>query len=122
MQVACVLYDRFAALDIIGPHDALNAVPDIESVFVAEEAGPVSNEDGSVTLVAQRSLAEMSAPDVIVIPGGYGTRALLEHEPMLDWIRQVHETTTWTTSVCTGSLLLAAAGLLDGAPATTFWG
>jgi putative intracellular protease/amidase len=122
MQVACVLYDRFAALDIIGPHDALNAVPDIESVFVAEEAGPVSNEDGSVTLVAQRSLAEMSAPDVIVIPGGYGTRALLEHEPLLDWIRQVHETTTWTTSVCTGSLLLAAAGLLDGAPATTFWG
>jgi transcriptional regulator GlxA family with amidase domain len=122
MQVACVLYDRFAALDIIGPHDALNAVPDIESVFVAEEAGPVSNEDGSVTLIAQRSLSEVTSPDVIVVPGGYGTRALLEHEPLLGWIRQVHETTTWTTSVCTGALLLGAAGLLDGVPATTFWG
>jgi putative intracellular protease/amidase len=122
MQVACVLYDRFAALDIIGPHDALNAVPDIESVFVAEEAGPVSNEDGSVTLIAQRSLSEVTSPDVIVVPGGYGTRALLTHEPLLDWIRQVHETTTWTTSVCTGALLLGAAGLLEGIPATTFWG
>ncbi len=122
MQVACVLYDKFAALDIIGPHDALNAVPDVESFFVAEQAGPVSNEDGSVTLMAQRSFAEVTSPDVIVVPGGYGTRALLEHEPTLDWIRQVHETTTWTTSVCTGSLLLAAAGLLDGAPATTYWG
>jgi putative intracellular protease/amidase len=122
MQIACLLYDRFAALDIVGPYDVFNAVPDTEVVFVAEEAGPVANEDGGLTMVVQKSLADVPSPDVLVIPGGYGTRALLEYEPLLSWIRKVHETSTWTTSVCTGSLVLAAAGLLDGAPATTFWG
>jgi putative intracellular protease/amidase len=121
MQVACLLYHRFTALDIVGPHDALNVLPDVETVFVAEEPGPVENEDGSLSLIAQRSLDEVTAPDLLIIPGGYGTRALLEHEPLLDWIRGVHRTTTWTTSVCTGALLLAAAGLLEGKRATTFW-
>jgi putative intracellular protease/amidase len=121
MQVACLLYDRFTALDIVGPHDALNVLPDVETVFVAERAGPVSNEDGSLTLIAERSLSEVSEPEILVVPGGYGTRALLEHEPLLGWIRRVHERTRWTTSVCTGALLLAAAGLLNGKRATTFW-
>jgi putative intracellular protease/amidase len=122
MQVACLLYQRFTALDIVGPHEVLNALPDVETVFVAEEAGPVENEDGSLTLTAQRALGEVEDPEILVVPGGYGTRALLQHEPLLEWIRGVHERTTWTTSVCTGSLLLAAAGLLQGMPATTFWG
>jgi transcriptional regulator GlxA family with amidase domain len=121
MQIAYLLYDRFTALDITGPHEVLNSVPGNESIFVAENRGPVRNESDSLSLVADASLAEVPNPDVLVVPGGYGTRALLEHEPLLGWIREVHETTTWTTSVCTGGLLLAAAGLLDGTPATTHW-
>jgi putative intracellular protease/amidase len=121
MQIAYLLYPRFTALDLVGPHDVLNNVPGTESVLVAERPGPVRNESGDLALVADRSLDEVARPDVVVVPGGFGTRALLEHEPLLDWLRRVHETTTWTTSVCTGSLLLAAAGLLEGAPATTHW-
>ncbi|MGZ5312892.1 MAG: DJ-1/PfpI family protein [Solirubrobacterales bacterium] len=121
MQVAYLLYDRFTALDIIGPHDVLNSVPGTESVFVAETAGPVRNESDTLSLVADRSIGEVTSPDIVVVPGGFGNRTLLEHEPLHAWIREVHETSTWTTSVCTGSLLLAAAGLLDGAPATTHW-
>jgi transcriptional regulator GlxA family with amidase domain len=121
MQIAYLLYDRFTALDITGPHEVLNSVPGNESIFVAENRGPIRNESDTLSLVADASLAEVPNPDVLVVPGGYGTRALLEHEPLLGWIREVHETTTWTTSVCTGALLLAAAGLLDGAPATTHW-
>ncbi len=121
MQIAYLLYDRFTALDITGPHEVLNSVPGNESVFVAETVGPVRNESDTLSLVADASLDEVRSPDILVVPGGFGTRALLEHEPLLEWIREVHEGTTWTTSVCTGSLLLAAAGLLDGAPATTHW-
>ncbi len=121
MQVAYLLYDRFTALDITGPYEVLSSVPGTESVFVAEQPGPVRNERGTLALVADRSLEEVPAPDVIVVPGGFGTRRLFDREPLLAWLRQVHETTTWTTSVCTGSLLLAAAGLLDGVPATTHW-
>jgi transcriptional regulator GlxA family with amidase domain len=121
VQVAYVLYDRFTALDITGPHDVLNSVPGIESIFVAEESGPVRNESDTLSLFADASLDQVTRPDIIVVPGGFGTRAQLEHEPLLSWLRQAHETSAWTTSVCTGSLLLAAAGLLDGAPATTHW-
>lgn len=121
MQVACLLYDRFTALDIVGPYDVLNSLPEVEPVFVAEQAGPVRNESGTLALHADRTLAQVTRPDIVVVPGGLGTRALLDHEPLLSWLRGVHATTTWTTSVCTGSLLLAAAGLLDGAPATTHW-
>lgn len=121
MQVAYLLYDRFTALDITGPHEVLNGLPEAESVFVAERPGPVRNESGSLALVADRTLDEVPHPDIVVVPGGFGTRVLLEHRPLLDWLRTAHETSSWTTSVCTGALLLAAAGLLDGAPATTHW-
>ena len=121
MQVAYLLYDRFTALDIIGPHDVLKSVPGNESIFVAEQAGPVRNESDTLSLVADASIDEVRSPEIVVVPGGFGTRVLLDHQPLLSWLRQVHETSTWTTSVCTGSLLLAAAGLLKGAPATTHW-
>lgn len=135
MQIAYLLYDRFTALDITGPHDVLNSVPGNESLLVAEKRGPVRNESDTLSLVADASIDEVRTPDILVVPGGFGTRALIEGaaqakpssdpfngaEPLLDWIREVHESTTWTTSVCTGSLLLAAAGLLDDAPATTHW-
>jgi putative intracellular protease/amidase len=121
MQIAYLLYDRFTALDITGPHDVLNSVPGNESVFVAERPGPVRNESDTLSLVADASLDEVTSPDIVVVPGGFGNRMLLDHEPLHEWIRAVHETTSFTTSVCTGSLLLAAAGLLDGLPATTHW-
>jgi len=121
MQIAYLLYDRFTALDVTGPHDVLNSVPGNESIFVAEQPGPIRNESDTLSLVADASLDEVTSPDIVVIPGGFGNRLLLEHEPLHEWIRGVHETSTWTTSVCTGSLLLAAAGLLDGVPATTHW-
>ena len=121
MQIAYLLYDRFTALDITGPHDVLNSVPGNEAIFVAEERGPIRNESDTLSLVADASLAEVQSPDIVVVPGGFGNRMLLEHEPLHEWIRTVHETSTWTTSVCTGSLLLAAARLLDGVPATTHW-
>jgi putative intracellular protease/amidase len=121
MQIAYLLYDRFTALDIIGPHDVLNSVPGNESIFVAEERGPIRNESDTLSMVADASIDEVRSPDIVVVPGGYGNRVLLEHEPLHEWIRAVHENTTWTTSVCTGSLLLAAAGLLEGVPATSHW-
>ena len=121
MLAAFVLYDRFTALDITGPYEVLNSVPMIESVFVAERTGPVRNESGTLAITADRSFSEMPASDIVIVPGGFGTRALLAHEPILSWLRAAHETSRWTTSVCTGSLLLAAAGLLDGKRATSHW-
>jgi transcriptional regulator GlxA family with amidase domain len=121
MQVAFLLYDRFTALDVAGPYEVLASVPGTESVLVAEQAGLVRNDHDSLAISAERSLDEVTAPDIVVVPGGLGTRLLLAHEPLLGWLRRAHETAAWTTSVCTGSLLLAAAGLLEGAPATTHW-
>jgi putative intracellular protease/amidase len=121
MQTAFLLYDRFTALDVVGPYEVLASVPGAETVLVAERAGPVRNDHDTLAISAECSLDEVSAPDIVVVPGGLGTRLLLEHEPLLGWLRRVHERTEWTTSVCTGSLLLAAAGLLKDAPATTHW-
>ena len=121
MQIAYLLYDRFTALDIVGPHEVFNSVPGNESIFVAEKTGPVRNESDTLSMVADASIDEIRSPEIVVVPGGYGNRVLLEHEPLHEWIRDVHETSTWTTSVCTGALLLAAAGLLDDVPATTHW-
>lgn len=121
MQIAFVLYDGFTALDITGPYDVLRNLPACAPVFVAERPGPVRDESGTLALVADRPLGDLTAPEIVVVPGGFGTRLLLDHEPLLAWLRDAHESTHWTTSVCTGSLLLAAAGLLDGAPAATHW-
>lgn len=121
MQIAIVLFDRFTALDAVGPYETLGRLPDARTVFVAEQAGPVRTDTGNLALVADRTLAEVSSPDVVVVPGGPGQTAQMENGVLLDWLRAVDAGSAWTTSVCTGSLLLAAAGLLDGRRATSHW-
>ncbi|GAA2315184.1 DJ-1/PfpI family protein [Streptomyces hawaiiensis] len=121
MQIAIVLYDRFTALDAVGPYETLGRLPDAETVFVAEEAGPVRNDSGNLAITADRALADVPHPDIIVVPGGPGPLPLAADGPLLTWLRTADATSTWTTSVCTGSLLLAAAGLLRGRRATSHW-
>ena len=121
MQIVIPLYDRFTALDAIGPYEVLARLPGADVRFAAVTPGPVSTDTGVVTLQVAHTLADLPAPDVVVVPGGPGTRSMLADEPLIGWLRAVHPTTTWTTSVCTGSLLLAAAGILDGLEATTHW-
>ena len=122
MEIAIPIFDRLTALDAVGPYEVLARLPDARVRYVAQEPGPKQTETKMLTLVAEAALEDVPSPDVLVVPGGFGTRPLMEDQGMLDWIRGVHETSEWTTSVCTGSLLLAAAGLLDGLEATTHWG
>jgi transcriptional regulator GlxA family with amidase domain len=121
MRTAIVLYDRFTALDAIGPYEVLSRLPGAEVVFVAPTAGPVRTDSGMLTVQAERALSELPDPDVVLVPGGPGEVAQRAGGETLEWLRQADRTSTWTTSVCTGSLILAAAGLLDGRPATGHW-
>ncbi|KAB2975866.1 DJ-1/PfpI family protein [Streptomyces sp. SS1-1] len=121
MQIAMVLYDRFTALDVVGPYEALSRLPDARVDFVAERAGPVRADTGFLTLTADKALADVPHPDVVVVPGGPGTFTEIENETFLDWLRTADATTAWTTSVCSGSLLLAAAGLLRDRRAASHW-
>ncbi|MFC8537627.1 DJ-1/PfpI family protein [Streptomyces sp. NPDC057249] len=121
MQIAIALYDRFTALDAVGPYEILSRAPGAETVFVAERAGAVRNDSGTLELVAHRTFEQVPAPDLVIVPGGPGQYHQMENENLLGWLRRVDETTTWTTSVCSGSLLLAAAGLLRGRRATSHW-
>ncbi|HEX5224453.1 MAG TPA: DJ-1/PfpI family protein, partial [Solirubrobacteraceae bacterium] len=121
MDIAILLYDRVTALDAIGPYEVLSRLPGARVTFVAAEAGPVRTDSGMLTLLAERSIAEVRAPEIVLVPGGPGEVAARAGESVLEWLRTVHETSTWTTSVCTGSLILAAAGLLEGRPATSHW-
>lgn len=122
MQIAIPIYPGFTALDAIGPYDVLSRMPGAEVVICAVEPGEKRTESGILGVVADRSLDDVPSPDVIVVPGGTGNRRLLDPDnPLPRWIADVHQGTEWTTSVCTGSLLLAVAGVLDGVEATTHW-
>ena len=121
MNIAIPLFDRLTALDAVGPYEVLSRLPGATVHFIAETTGPKRTETKMLALVADRTLDELPEPEVIVVPGGYGTRALMKNEAFLGWLRHAHAHAEWTTSVCTGSLLLAAAGILDGKEATTHW-
>jgi putative intracellular protease/amidase len=121
MQIACFLFDGITALDIVGPYEVLQRIPDADVRFVAKQAGEVRTDNKFLALVADYSVDEVTNPDVVVVPGGFATRALEHDEETLDWIRAVDTGSTWTTSVCTGSMLLASAGLLEGKEATSHW-
>jgi transcriptional regulator GlxA family with amidase domain len=120
--IAIPLFPQFTALDGIGPYEVLQRIPEYTVTFVGHERGVVRSDNGFLGIEVDATFEELARPDVIVFPGGVGTRPLLGDERVLDWLRHAHETTTFTTSVCTGSLVLAAAGLLDGLDATTHWG
>jgi transcriptional regulator GlxA family with amidase domain len=121
MNVAIPVFDGLTALDAVGPYEVLSRLPGAKVSFIAAEAGPVRTETGMLTILPEALLGESLDPEVVVVPGGRGTRRLMGEDSFLAWLRRVHETSLWTTSVCTGSLLLAAAGLLEGLEATTHW-
>jgi putative intracellular protease/amidase len=121
MKIAIPIFDRITALDAVGPYEVLSRLPGAELKFVGFEPGPVKTDNRMLSLNVEAAIEDFAEPDILVFPGGFGTRALMKDERMLDWVRSVHERTQWTTSVCTGSLVLGAAGLLDGLEATTHW-
>jgi len=121
MEIAFLLFDGITALDAVGPYEVLSRLPDAQVCFVAPTVGPQPCDTGALLLTAEHALADVPSPDIVVIPGGPGTRDLVTNVGVLDWIRTVHQASTWTTSVCTGALLLGAAGILAGQPATTHW-
>ncbi|MFG1605395.1 DJ-1/PfpI family protein [Actinoplanes sp. NPDC049265] len=122
MQVAIVLYPGFTSLDVIGPYEVLGRLPDTEVVFVTEHPGLITNDLKSVSINAAAKLTDVPAPEVVLIGGGPGQQDQMADGPLHKWLRAADRTSTWTTSVCTGSLILAGAGLLAGRRATTHWG
>jgi transcriptional regulator GlxA family with amidase domain len=121
MQIAIVLYPGFTALDFIGPYEVLRNLPDAQVRFVWHEPGPVAADSGVLLVGATHSFDETPSPDVVLVPGGMSTFEHARDERVLEWLRRVDRTSTWTTSVCSGSAILAAAGLLAGKRATSHW-
>jgi transcriptional regulator GlxA family with amidase domain len=121
MHVAIPLFPRFTALDAIGPYEVLQRVPSIDVTFIGHDRGEVRSENGMLGITVDATFEELAKPDIIVFPGGVGTRTLVHDERVLSWVRAAHESTLFTTSVCTGSLVLGGAGLLNGLTATTHW-
>lgn len=120
-QIAILLYQGVTALDAVGPWEVLSRMPNTEIRFVAKEVGPITTEGGALLLAATHSIAETPSPDLVLVPGGATTPGQMVDNEVLEWLRKVHKTSTWTTSVCTGALILGAAGILKGLPATTHW-
>lgn len=121
MHLTFVLYEGMTALDAIGPYEVLSRLPRARVTFAAASAGPVRTDTGALSLVADRAFADCDAPDLVLVPGGPDVKAQTTDTALHDWLRAVDPATTWTTSVCTGSLILAAAGLLRGRTATSHW-
>jgi putative intracellular protease/amidase len=121
MDIAIPLFDRFTALDAIGPYEVLSRLPGHRVTFVAEYPGVRMTDNGMLGLVAEKAFSELPNPEIVVVPGGIGTRAMMHDETLIAWVRGAHATSRFTTSVCTGSLVLGAAGILDGIEATTHW-
>jgi len=121
MQIAILVFPKLTALDAIGPYEVLSRLPGFELTFVAAESGELRTDTGRLGITADATIEEVTEPDILLIPGGEGNRPLLHDEHVLDWVRHVHDNSTWTTSVCTGSLVLGAAGVLEGKRATSHW-
>ena len=120
-QIAILLYPGVTALDAVGPWEVFSRLPNTQTRFVGKETGPVPVEGGALLLGVTHTIDETPSPDVVLVPGGMTTPGQMVDDDVLDWLRRVHEGSTWTTSVCTGALILGAAGILKGLPATTHW-
>ena len=121
MKIAALVFDKITVLDIVGPVEVLSWVPGVEIVWVGKQKGAIRAAPTGLAMTVEKSIDEVKDADIVVVPGGPGVRLLLKDEPVLGWLRDIHAKTQWTTSVCTGSLLLGAAGLLKGLDATTHW-
>jgi transcriptional regulator GlxA family with amidase domain len=121
LQIAIPLFPKYTALDAVGPYEVLQRIPSFDVIFIGHTRGEVRSENGMIGLTVDATFEEVPAPDVLVFPGGLGTRPLVHEERVLAWVRQAHAGTRFTTSVCTGSVVLGAAGLLQGLTATTHW-
>jgi transcriptional regulator GlxA family with amidase domain len=121
VEIAILIFDGLTALDAVGPYEVLSRVPGARVRFVATEPGPKRTDNGSLALVADDALGDVPHPEIVVVAGGFGSRTAMGDERVLAWVRAAHATSRWTTSVCTGSLILGAAGLLRGLRATTHW-
>ena len=122
VDIVFLIFDRITALDAVGPYEVLSRLPEANVTFCAPEgAGTIRTDNGFLGLAADESMADVGSADILVVPGGFGTRPLMKNQAVLDWVRGIDAVTRWTTSVCTGSLVLGAAGLLTGRPATTHW-
>jgi transcriptional regulator GlxA family with amidase domain len=121
VRIAILIFDGLTALDAIGPYEVLSRLPDAQVGFVAKEAGTKRTDTGALGIQADLALSELPDPEIVLVPGGKGNRPLMDDAEVLDWLRAAHDGSTWTTSVCTGSLVLGAAGILDGKRATTHW-
>ncbi len=121
MDIAILIYDRFTALDAVGPYEVLSRLPGAKVTFVAAEPGPIRTDTGSLAITADAALADLPRPEIVVVPGGPGDGGARGDRRVIEWLRTAHETSEWTTSVCTGSLILGAAGILAGKRATSHW-
>ena len=121
LKIAIPLFEGFTALDAVGPFEVLSRLPGAQVSFLAAEPGIKRTDNGMLSVMVELELADLAHPDVLVVPGGPATRELMRDEALLEWLRAAHATSSWTTSVCTGALLLAAAGILEGLEATTYW-
>jgi putative intracellular protease/amidase len=121
LKIAIFVFPRFTALDAVGPYEVLNRLPGADLTFVGENPGSVRTDTGRLGLEVDATIAEVDSADILLIPGGPGQNDLMSDRPVHSWIRQIDASSTWTTTVCTGSLILAAAGLLESRPATTHW-
>ena len=121
MQVAILLYPNFTSLDVMGPYEVLARLPDTEVIFVAEHPGLITNDLGNVTIDVVAGLDDAPSPDLVLVGGGPGQAENMTDGAVHEWLRAADRTSTWTTSVCTGSLILAAAGILEGRRATSHW-
>jgi len=121
METAILLYDKFTALDCIGPYEVLSNLPGTDVKFVSRDGGLIRADSGRLAIMTDYSIDDVPSPAIVLVPGGPGDQAAGADARICAWLRKAHETTKWTTSVCTGSIILASAGLLDGLEATTHW-
>ena len=122
MQIAIVLYHGMTALDAVGPYEDFRFIPDAELRFVSNIPQPIVTDSGVLVLGATHSYNETPSPDIVLVPGSTAdTTTAMADGVLISWLRDVHKTSTLTLSVCSGAMVLGAAGILEGHPATTHW-